>query len=353
MHTGRNVIILAFRRKVISMTNYQPSLSTPVLIFALCMGALTLVLMLVCMPALIRYLHKLKFGQTEREEGLASHKAKTGTPTMGGLAFLVIPFAVYAIFSLFSPFGWTFTTAILWLAYLGFGLIGFVDDYLIVVRRSNEGLKPWLKFGLQSVLALVLTFLYMHNNTTDILLPGRVSWLVPGWLFVILSYFMYTGTTNAVNLSDGVDGLCAGLCSITFIPFLLCMIWEGNNDGAAILFMVICALLGYLHFNIHPAKVFMGDTGSLALGGLLAAAAMTTKFELLLLVAGLVFIAEAVSDIIQVLYYKKTHKRIFLMAPLHHHFEKKGWSEMKVCITFWTWDFAFGVVSVILALLSL
>lgn len=334
------------------MNTIQP-VDWPAFGWAAGMGILVLVLMLALMPSLIRYLHKLKFGQTEREEGLESHKAKTGTPTMGGLAFLVVPFAIYALFSLFSPFGWNLTTLILWIAYLGFGLIGFVDDYLIVVQHSNVGLKPWLKFGAQSVLAVILTIVYMNASSTDLLLPGYNVWNLPAWFFVILCFFLYTGSSNAVNLSDGVDGLCAGLCVIAFIPFVLAMFWEGNIDGAAILILVIFALIGYLRFNLHPAKVFMGDTGSLALGGLLAAAAMTTKLELLLLVAGGVFIAEAVSDIIQVLYYKKTHKRIFLMAPLHHHFEKKGWSEMKVCTVFWAWDALLAVLSIGLAFWSI
>lgn len=334
------------------MNTIQP-VDWPALGWAVGMGILVLVLMLALMPSLIRYLHKLKFGQTEREEGLESHKAKTGTPTMGGLAFLVIPFVVYAVFSLFSPFGWSSTAAILWCAYLGYGLIGFVDDYLIVVQHSNIGLKPWLKFGLQSILAIVLTVIYMSISESDVLLPGFNLWHVPAWLFVILCFFLFTGSSNAVNLSDGVDGLCAGLCVIAFIPFVFAMFWEGKLDGAAILILVIFALTGYLRFNLHPAKVFMGDTGSLALGGLLAAAAMTSRLELLLLIAGGVFIAEAVSDIIQVLYYKKTHKRIFLMAPLHHHFEKKGWSEMKVCLVFWAWDALFALISIGLAYWSI
>lgn len=315
------------------------------LLWALGAGALVLILMLVCMPSLIRYLHKLKFGQTEREEGLASHKVKTGTPTMGGLAFLVIPFAVYAIFSLFSPFGWNFNTLILWLAYLGYGLIGFLDDYLIVVRRDNEGLKPWLKFGLQSILAVVLCVLYLSAQPAAIGVMKAGSVGLPVWLFVILVYFMFTGSTNAVNLSDGVDGLCAGLCCIAFVPFICLLAWQQKLDSALILFLIICALLGYLRFNIHPAKVFMGDTGSLALGGVLAAAALISQGELILLIAGLVFIAEALSDIIQVLYYKKTKKRVFLMAPLHHHFEKKGWSEMKVCTVFWLWQALFSLIA--------
>lgn len=173
------------------------------------------------------------------------------------------------------------------------------------------------------------------------------------WLFVLLCFFLFTGASNAVNLSDGVDGLCAGLSIIALVPFVFAMFWEGQMSGAAILILVIFGLIGYLKFNLHPAKVFMGDTGSLALGGLLAAAAMMTHLELLLIVAGIVFIAETLSDIIQVAYYKKTHKRIFLMAPLHHHFEKKGWSEMKVCTIFWAWQAAFAALAIALAWFSI
>ncbi len=314
--------------------------------WAIGMGVLTLGGMLALMPRLIGYLRRLKFGQTEREEGLASHQAKTGTPTMGGLAFTVIPFAVYAIFTLFSPLKWTFTAGMLWTAYLGFGLIGAVDDYLIVVRHSNVGLKPWLKLGLQVALAVVLTVFYMKEETITIYLMNGFTWTLPGWLFFCLIVFMFAGTTNAVNLSDGVDGLCAGLCSITLIPFICYMVWQGNSEGAAILLMVIFALIGYLRFNLHPAKVFMGDTGSLALGGLLACAALMTQMEVFLIVAGVVFIAETLSDIIQVLHYKRTHRRVFLMAPLHHHFEKKGWSENKVDLVFWLYDAFFAIIAI-------
>ncbi|WP_276885175.1 phospho-N-acetylmuramoyl-pentapeptide-transferase [Allobaculum stercoricanis] len=320
---------------------------------AIVLGIVVLIGMLAFMPALIRYLHKLKFGQTEREEGLASHKAKTGTPTMGGLAFLIVPFIVYFIASFFTPLNWDNSTVIMWIAYLGFGLIGFVDDYIIVVQKSNEGLKPALKFGLQAVLAVLLTVYYMMHNPTLIHLPGHIQWLAPTWFFVILIFFLFTGSSNAVNLSDGVDGLCAGLSIISFVPFALVFAWQGQYSACAILIMVIFALFGYLRFNIHPAKVFMGDTGSLALGGILAAAAMTTKMELLLLIAGGVFIVETLSDIIQVLYYKNTHRRVFLMAPLHHHFEKKGWSEMKVCTVFWSWGAILAAISIFLAFLAL
>ncbi len=309
-------------------------------------GILVLILVLALMPSLITKLHDLKFGQTEREEGLASHKSKTGTPTMGGLIFIVVPLVVYTVFSFFSPFGMNLNTIIIWLALAGYGLIGFLDDYIIAVKKDNTGLKPALKFAMQSILAVVVFFMYRSANSTEILIPGTGMSVDLGWFYFLVVFFMFTGTTNAVNLSDGVDGLCAGLCAIALVPFFIFACWENQIDAACISFTVFCALLGYLRFNVHPAKVFMGDTGSLALGGLLAALAMVLKQELTLIVVGGVFVAETISVIMQVTYYKKTKKRIFLMAPVHHHFEKKGWSEWKVDTVFWAWGIVFALIGI-------
>lgn len=309
-------------------------------------GILVLILVLALMPSLITKLHDLKFGQTEREEGLASHKSKTGTPTMGGLIFIVVPLVVYTVFSFFSPFGMNLNTIIIWLAFAGYGLIGFLDDYIIAVKKDNTGLKPALKFAMQSILAVVVFFMYRSANSTEILIPGTGMSVDLGWFYFLVVFFMFTGTTNAVNLSDGVDGLCAGLCAIALVPFFIFACWENQIDAACISFTVFCALLGYLRFNVHPAKVFMGDTGSLALGGLLAALAMVLKQELTLIVVGGVFVAETISVIMQVTYYKKTKKRIFLMAPVHHHFEKKGWSEWKVDTVFWAWGIVFALIGI-------
>lgn len=309
-------------------------------------GILVLILVLALMPSLITKLHDLKFGQTEREEGLASHKSKTGIPTMGGLIFIVVPLVVYTVFSFFSPFGMNLNTIIIWLAFAGYGLIGFLDDYIIAVKKDNTGLKPALKFAMQSILAVVVFFMYRSANSTEILIPGTGMSVDLGWFYFLVVFFMFTGTTNAVNLSDGVDGLCAGLCAIALVPFFIFACWENQIDAACISFTVFCALLGYLRFNVHPAKVFMGDTGSLALGGLLAALAMVLKQELTLIVVGGVFVAETISVIMQVTYYKKTKKRIFLMAPVHHHFEKKGWSEWKVDTVFWAWGIVFALIGI-------
>lgn len=318
--------------------------SNYLIILGMCL--VTLVIMLLIMPGLIDYLHKIKFGQTEREEGLASHKKKNGTPTMGGLAFIIVPTLVYIICSFFTPFKLDMNTMIILLAFVGYGVVGFIDDYIIVVQKNNEGLKPAHKFLLQSILAVVFFFLYRTSSTTDIWIPIFNVTIDLSWFYFILVFFMFTAETNAVNLTDGLDGLCAGQMVIALVPFVVFALMQGLYNVACLICLVIFALLGYLKFNKHPAQIFMGDTGSLALGGLIAAVAMVLKQEILLIIIGFVFVAEVCSVIIQVTYYKKTHKRIFKMAPLHHHFEMCGWSEEKVVTR-------FRLVGVILAVLGL
>lgn len=299
--------------------------------------------MLLAMPSLIHKLHELKFGQTEREEGLASHKEKQGTPTMGGIAFILIPFLMYCVFALFGMTTFNLNTAIIWISFIGYGLIGFLDDFIIVVKKDNEGLKPSMKFLLQSFLAVVVFLMYISANPATIDIPGFNASIDFGWFYFVIVFIMFTGMSNAVNLTDGVDGLCAGLSAIALLPlFILALFF--STDVAMIALFVIAALLGYLVFNMKPAKVFMGDTGSLALGGLLAAISMVLKCEILLVIISMVFVAETLSVMIQVSYYKKTKKRVFLMAPLHHHFEKKGWSENKVVSVFWVYGIIFALI---------
>lgn len=312
---------------------------------------ITLALMLVCMPSLIDFLHKIKFGQTEREEGLESHKKKNGTPTMGGIAFILIPTLVYVLFSFFSPYKLDMNTIILLLAFVGYGIVGFIDDYIIVVKKDNEGLKPSHKFLLQSILAVVFFFLYRANSSTTLWIPIFDITIDLSWLYFILVYFMFTAETNAVNLTDGLDGLCAGQMIIALIPFVVFSWLEGIYNVMALILLVIFALIGYLKFNMHPAKIFMGDTGSLALGGFLAAVAMVLKQEILLIIIGFVFVAEVSSVVIQVTYYKKTHKRIFKMSPLHHHYEMCGWSEQKVVSRFWIAGIIFACIGLILGVM--
>ena len=312
---------------------------------------ITLILMLVCMPSLIDYLHKIKFGQTEREEGLASHKKKNGTPTMGGIAFIVIPSLVYLVCSLFSPMKLDMNTIIILLAFIGYGIVGFIDDYIIVVKKDNTGLKPSHKFLLQSVLAVVFFFLYKSYSSTTLWIPVFDVTIDLSWLYFVLVYFMFTAETNAVNLTDGLDGLCAGQMVIALIPFMIFALIQSKYNVACLILTLIFALIGYLKFNMHPAKIFMGDTGSLALGGFIAAVAMVLKQEILLILIGFVFVAEVCSVIIQVTYYKKTHKRIFKMSPLHHHYEMCGWSEEKVVSRFWLAGVIFAVIGLILGVM--
>ena len=318
-------------------------------IFGMCL--LTLIIMLLIMPGLIDYLHKIKFGQTEREEGLASHKKKNGTPTMGGLAFIIVPTLVYVVCSFFTPFKLDLNTIVILLAFVGYGVVGFIDDYIIVVQKNNEGLKPSHKFLLQSILAVVFFFLYRTNSTTDIWIPIFDVTIDLSWFYFILVFLMFTAETNAVNLTDGLDGLCAGQMVIALVPFAIFAFIQGLNNVACLICLVIFALLGYLKFNKHPAKIFMGDTGSLALGGFIAAVAMVLKQEVLLIIIGFVFVAEVCSVIIQVTYYKKTHKRIFKMAPLHHHFEMCGWSEEKVVSRFRLAGVIFAILGLVLGVM--
>ena len=295
----------------------------------------TLLCVILIMPKTIDFLHKIKFGQTEREEGLDSHKKKNGTPTMGGIVFILIPVIIYLItyFAGFIPMD--LNAVILLLAFIGYGLIGFIDDYIIVVKKDNQGLKPKTKFLMQSILAIVFFLLYRTNSSLSLWIPIWDKTIPLGFLYFFLIFIMFTAETNAVNLTDGLDGVCAGQMIIALVPFVVFAFLQGLTQIAYILILVIAALLGYLKFNKHPAKIFMGDTGSLALGGIFAATGMVLKQEILLVLIGLVFVVETLSVIIQVAYYRKTKKRIFKMAPLHHHFEMCGWNETQVVHRFW------------------
>ncbi len=287
--------------------------------------------MVIIMPPLIDYLHKIKFGQTERAEGLQSHQMKTGTPTMGGIAFIVVPVVLFLLMSLLHMTTLDMKSGIILMAYMGYGMIGFIDDYIIVVKKDNEGLKPAVKFALQSILAVLFFIMYTKGNaSTDITVPLLHVSLDLKYLYFVLVFIMFTAETNAVNLTDGVDGLCAGQMIIALIPFIVFALMQRFSQIALLIVLLEGALFGYLRFNKHPAQIFMGDTGSLALGGFIAAVAMVLKQEILLIIIGGVFVAEVLSVIIQVSYYKKTKKRIFRMAPLHHHFEKGGLSEVQV-----------------------
>ena len=310
------------------------------------------IFVLAVMPKAIQYLKKLKFGQVEREEGLQSHKAKGGTPTMGGTVFIlcaIIVVYILNITSLKNPY-----IHLLTFAFLGFGLVGFIDDYLIVVRKTNEGLKPLYKYTLQSVVAVafyVLAKVFIPQFDTAISIPLLDNEVDIGWLYPVLVYFMFTAGSNAVNLTDGLDGLATGLSMISISVFVIFAIMNKDYEIAIYAMAVIGTLLGFMCFNYHPARIFMGDTGSLALGGFLAALAVLTRQELLFILIGGVFLVETLSVIIQVVSFKTRGKRVFKMAPIHHHFEMLGWTEQQVVISFWFLGFICGIISIVLGVM--
>lgn len=309
----------------------------------------SLIVTLCVMPILIPFLHKIKFGQVEREEGLASHKKKGGTPTMGGIVFVLVPIVVCAFIypQMFSDL----RMLIVILAYAAYALIGFIDDFIIVVKKNNEGLKPSLKLLLQSLLAIAFYFMYAAIAETSLFIPLLNVNIELGWFYFFFVFIMFTAESNAVNFTDGLDGLCAGTVVIALAPYVIFALIQENFELSIFLMAVIGALLGYLKFNMHPAKIFMGDTGSLALGGLLAAVAMVTKQELLLLIIGGLFLLEMLSVMIQVISFKTRGKRVFKMAPIHHHFEMCGMSEGKVVLMFYSIGFILALVATLIGVL--
>lgn len=306
----------------------------------------------VAMPKFIPQLHKLKFGQVEREEGLQSHKKKNGTPTMGGIVFILA--GVLAVYISTPSFFTNSTVNLITFAFVGNGLVGLLDDWLIVVKKSNKGLPAKWKYLLLSLVAIVFYFLAkatVPDFDTLITIPVLHTTIDLGLLYPVLVYFMFTATTNGVNISDGVDGLATGLTMIALAPFVIFSMMSKSLEIGLYGMAIIGALLGFMVFNYHPAKIFMGDVGSLALGGLLAALAVFTGKEILLVIIGGMFVVETMSVIIQVVSFKTTGKRVFKMAPIHHHFEILGWSEQQVVLAFWVVEFVFGMIGVILGVL--
>jgi phospho-N-acetylmuramoyl-pentapeptide-transferase len=275
-------------------------------------------------PFFIPWLHKLKFGQSIREEGPESHKAKSGTPTMGGIMIILgITLGTLAA----DP--WTAEVLLALFIMLGHFALGFLDDYIKVVKKRNLGLKAKQKLLGQILIALVTIYIGTKELgiDTSIWLPVLNANLDIGLGYYLLVLFVLVGTSNAVNLTDGLDGLASGTMAVAASCYGVVCALTGHMDLAIFCVAIVAACLAFLRFNAHPAKVFMGDTGSLALGGALAAVGILTHTEILLVVIGLVFVCEALSVIMQVTYFKATGgKRIFRMSPIHHHFELGGWS---------------------------
>ncbi|MBQ5636275.1 MAG: phospho-N-acetylmuramoyl-pentapeptide-transferase [Selenomonadales bacterium] len=298
-------------------------------------------------PVTLPLLRRLKFGQSIREEGPKSHQAKSGTPTMGGIMILIAVTVASLIFVGGSQEVWLALFIM-----LGHGVIGFIDDFIKVVLKRNLGLKARQKLLGQILMAVALVYIsitYMGGDT-NLWIPVLDQTIDCGIFYYILIFFVLVGTTNAVNLTDGLDGLASGTMAVAALAYtLICLIF-GQYELAAFCMAVVGGVLGFLKYNAHPAKVFMGDTGSLALGGALAAVAVLTKTELLLIIVGGVFVVEALSVIIQVASFKTTGKRVFLMSPIHHHFELKGWSEKKVVTVFWLCGALLSVVALLMVM---
>lgn len=294
-------------------------------------------------PIFIPMLRKLKFGQTVRDEGPKSHLSKNGTPTMGGIIMMIAILITCLtttrlnrdmIFALISIFG--------------FGLIGFIDDYIKVVLKRSLGLRAYQKLIGQFALAIILAIYQSKTSIlgTKVIVPFLNDYPIDLGIFYIPFVVLVTvGTVNSVNLTDGLDGLASGVTLIVGAFFAMIGIHYGNTSIAVVSAALVGACLGFLKYNAHPAQVFMGDTGSMALGGAVAAAAVLMNISLIIPIVGGIYFAESLSVIIQVISFKLTGKRVFKMSPLHHHFELEGWHETKVVVTFW-------ITSIILSLIG-
>ena len=311
-------------------------------------------------PKIIASLRKFKLGQMIRKDGPESHYTKSGTPTMGGIIMiLAILISSLLWMDIENPYVWFALISL-----LGFGLVGFIDDYLKITRKSSEGLQAKFKLiGQLTVSLVIVLFIYFNGNehTTLLYLPFFKKPVIDlGVLYIPFGVFILVSWANAVNITDGLDGLAIGLVMMAGIAFSILTYITGRADFASYLqipylsesselpvfcFGLVGAAVGFLWFNSHPAEVFMGDTGSLALGGVLGVVSLIIKKEILLVIIGGVFVLELLSVVIQVVSYKLTGKRVFKMAPLHHHFELKGWAETKVVMRFWIMGGMFAILA--------
>lgn len=320
------------------------------------MNILTLIISFILTSGLllvfIPYLKRLKFGQSIREDGPESHMTKSGTPTMGGLMIVIsIIVTLFIINLVYSDISLNVEFWLLTLVLVGFGLLGFLDDFIIIGFKRNLGLTSLQKLIGQIVISVIFyVVMKQYNLGTAISIPGTdIEWEL-GWFYAILVIVMLVGASNAVNLTDGLDGLLAGTASVAFgtFAFIIATVQTDSTILVTFSLAIVGALLGFLVFNAHPAKIFMGDTGSLALGAVIAAVAILSHLEILLIIIGGVFVIETLSVILQVISFKSTGKRIFRMSPIHHHFELGGWSEWRVVLTFWFAGIVFAAIGIII-----
>ena len=296
-------------------------------IFAIMIGFLTSVVLGLIMIPLLK---KMNVGQRISIFVGNSHKKKEGTPTMGGLIFIIATFITTFILLV------TNNLRIILLVFFGYAFIGFLDDYLSLKHHANEGLTAFQKLFLQLIIAVGFFYMYISNGGQTALIVSTLGIHIEmGWLYGIFLLFVLVGSSNAVNLTDGLDGLAGGLSAIAFIAFSLISLVVGYEEIGIFTFVLTGAVMGFLIYNTYPAKVFMGDTGSLALGAVMGAVAIITHREVTLLVVASVFVIETLSVILQVIWVRLFHKKLFLMTPLHHHFEKLGWKESDIVKLFW------------------
>ncbi len=294
---------------------------------------------------LIPILHRMKYGQSIREEGPKAHMKKQGTPTIGGLIFIISTFIVTILYSVFYVKTLKNDAVIILLIFLAFGFVGFLDDYLKIRRKKNLGLRAYQKMILLMLITFVIYVFSKDTLGTNLYIPILNVNINLYYLYLPFLFIYFTGVTNAVNLTDGLDGLATTVTIIVLIFLFLISFVFGKVDIGIFAFILIGSLMAFLIFNVNPARVFMGDTGSLALGGAVASISFLLGIEVVLILAGIIYVIEALSVIIQVVVYKFTRKRVFKMAPIHHHFEHLGWSENKIV-------YIFGAITLIACIIS-
>ena len=306
-------------------------------------GLFAFSLVIVLGKPVIAILHRFKFGQSVRSDGPETHLKKSGTPTMGGLLILFATATVtLLLLNQDAPALWSLA------AMLGFGAIGLLDDFIIIIRRRSLGLKARYKLLIQFSLAILVGLAAISIKGTVMQLPVIGTWTAPFWFYFPFTALVIVGTSNAVNLTDGLDGLAAGTATIVSLAFAVLALATGFSGLAVLAVIVAGSCLGFVWYNSPPAQVFMGDTGSLALGAVISSIAVFTGTELYLVVVGGIFVAEALSDILQVASFRWRGKRVFRMAPLHHHFELGGLAETKVVARFWLISLVLSLVGLLL-----
>lgn len=323
---------------MVTMGEFFSNFINPVTILALVLGFL---ISLILGPIFIPMLHKFKFGQNIREEGPKSHLKKAGTPTMGGIIFIISVTIVMIV----MRYNISDEGMVVLYSMIAFGFIGFLDDMLKIIHKNNLGLRAWQKMLLLLLFSVAMAYYAYTVLGTSIVVPFLGTEINLGIIYIPFVIVYYAGATNAVNLTDGLDGLASTVTVIVLIFFSVVAFNQHSYHISVFALALIGALLGFLRYNAYPAKIFMGDTGSLALGGAVASIALLLKNPFILVIVGGIYVFETLSVIIQVISFKTTGKRVFKMAPVHHHFEQLGWSEVKVVTV-------FSIVTVILCIIA-